>query len=276
MPRDERRELVRAVHRCPLKKLVIIGVCCQLGNTWGPNGIDLAEPINPDEIDVLEGEDKDMTWKHGLKPLESPGANFKFEANYGWPPGPPLLHTVASFHAATITELKFCGYKGAPVLFSPTPITKPLLAPLEHFHSLKTLIMSFWLTTRFEQAPRDAEVIAYWLNTRSPSSTALVRVVDEDEELEGWAKELRTKFAPDALAWRVTNFIGPYLSPVAKKRAGGVEVRASFCVGDWGGIFDLDVSIVQSLGNKCVGFKGPREELEGERRRQKLGDRRWF
>ena len=33
IPRDERREVVRALHACPLKKIVMIGVCSAVGNT---------------------------------------------------------------------------------------------------------------------------------------------------------------------------------------------------------------------------------------------------
>ncbi|WPH01707.1 Hypothetical protein R9X50_00455900 [Acrodontium crateriforme] len=279
MPRDERREIIRATHQCPLKKLVVIGVCYPLGNTWGLNGVDLTDALNRDEIDVLEAEDKDATWQFGLKTPEPVADDFKYRSEFGWPAGAPLLHHIATFHASTIRELKFCGYKGAPILGSETPITRPLLASLKHFHNLESIIMSFWLSTRFEQQARDREVINYWLDSRSPSSTALVRVTNEDEELYGWAKELRTKFAPNAIAWRVTSFLGPYLSPQAKQRPGGVSVRGSFCVGDWGGIFDIDVKIfqtAQALGAVCLSFTGPREELETERRKSKVDSRRWF
>jgi hypothetical protein len=34
IPRDERREVIRALHACPLKKIVMIGVCSAVGNTW--------------------------------------------------------------------------------------------------------------------------------------------------------------------------------------------------------------------------------------------------
>jgi len=57
-----------------------------------------------------------------------------------------------------------------------------------------------------------------------------------------------------------------------------VHVRASFCVGQWGGIFDVDLKIGKgSLGSDiCLGYQGPREELELQRRRSKLDSRRWF
>lgn len=277
IPRDERRETLRALHACPLKKIVMIGTSCPLGNTWGVDGKDLSESLSPDESEALEAEFTDAMWRYGTEKPEPAGSDFRFQASYGWPPSPPMLHTLASFHAATVTELKFCGYKGAPALLSPTPITIPMLAALKHFTNLRTCVLSLWLCTRFEDEARDMEIIDYWLNTRSPSSKALVRVTDD--EPVGWEKELREKYAPDALARRITGFIGPFLSEEAKGREGGVHVRGSFCVGDWGGIFDVDLRIGKEGkggGDVCLGFLGPREELETGRRVEKLEGRRWF
>lgn len=59
IPRDERREIARALHRCPLEKIVMIGVCCPLGNHWGVGGRDLNETFNPGELELLEAEHKD-------------------------------------------------------------------------------------------------------------------------------------------------------------------------------------------------------------------------
>lgn len=277
MPRDERREVVRALHGNPLKKIVMIGVCSPLGNTWGAEGADLSQSFFVDsEVDGLEGEDKPAVFEIGPSKPQTPPADFKYAFEYGWEGCAPMLHTIASFHASTIRELKFCGYKGAPVLLQPTPITHPLLTPLKHFHALESLILSMYLTTLFEGSPRDTDIISYWLNSRTPTSTALVHITDE--EPEGWEKELRTKFAPDALAWRITNFVAPYLSEEAKRRKGGVHVRASFCIGENGGLFDVDLRVGKGVlgSDVCFGFKGPREELEVERRRGKLEGRRWF
>ena len=78
-------------------------------DTWGADGRDMPNPSESDETQGLEGEDKDAIWKYGTSTPEAPPAKFSFEANYGWPPSPPMLHTVATYHAQTITELKFCG-----------------------------------------------------------------------------------------------------------------------------------------------------------------------
>ena len=276
IPRDERREIIRALHACPLKKIVMIGVCSALGNTWGPGARMLEDRLPQFEVESLEGEDRDSIYATGFQDPPSPATNFKFVSSYG-KVLTPMMQTIAAFHPHTVRELKFCGYKGSPVLFSPAPICQPLLHSLKHFHNLESLILSVWLSTIFEDAPRDSDIISYWLDARSPNSTSLVRVV-QDEEPEGWERELKTKFAPDALAWQITSFVGPFLSEKAKSRKRGVHVRASMCVGDWGGIFDIDLRIGKGSLNSdiCLGFQGPREEQEPERRRSKLENRRWF
>lgn len=73
-------------------------------------------------------------------------------------------------------------------------------------------------------------------------------------------------------------FLGPFLSEKAKRREEGVKVRASFCVGDWGGIFDIDVVVGKGEGGEdvCLAWVGPREELEEGRRVEKLENRTWF
>ncbi|KAI5364732.1 Putative F-box domain-containing protein [Septoria linicola] len=275
MPRDERREIVRALHSCPLQKIVTIGISSPTGNTWGQDGVDVVGLIDEHDRSNMEAEDKHIVYALGPSKLIQPAD--QFAPQYGWDAQPPMLHTLASYHAESVRELKFCGWKGSPILLSPTPITTPLLAPLKHFHKLESLIISLWLTTLFEGEPRDHEVISYWTDSRSPSSTALVLILDEEPE-DGWDKELKTKYAPNALAWTVMNFLGPLLSEEAKARTGGVHVRASFSLGDWGGIFDLDLWIGKGSMNSdvCLAFKGPREELEQERRREKLNARRWF
>lgn len=301
MPRDERREVLRALHRCPLEKVVLIGVCCPIGNTWGIGAMDLISSaggpggaaghllIDFEDLEVLEAEHKDAVHRSSYTAPDSSAFELPFTPSYGWPPGPPMLHTIASLPSAaqTITSLKFCGYKGAPVLYTPTPITPAILAPLKHFHALRDLVMSFCLLTGFEGQGRDCEIIRYWLDARSPSTTSLVLVRHEDDdaattEMGSWERELKTKFAPEALAGEVVRVLGPCLSERAKATSGGVRVRASVCLGEWGGIFDLDVVVGKDGGSAgggrdvCLAFEGPREELEEGRRRGKLEGRRWF
>jgi hypothetical protein len=311
IPRDEKRELLRALHWCPLKKTVMIGVSFPAGNTWGGGGHQL-RAIDPgqsgsDLIYKLEEEDLDgilASYRRGF----TPPSDRSFTPDYGWPSREaPLLQTMALHHSSTIEEIKICGYNGCPILSYQTPITNPLLNGLCSFHNLKQLVISFWLLTWYEDSYRDAEIIQSWLDTRSPASTALTivtpptspspdtpvdpghfphfgdgntHIIPRSQDFNRWAVTLKTKFAPSALAYRVARDIGPFLSPVAKERKGGVRVRASFCLGEKGerrsasDIFDLDIRV--GRGDQVLEFVGPREEGETGRMWMKLEERRWF
>ncbi|KAF2709592.1 hypothetical protein K504DRAFT_467562 [Pleomassaria siparia CBS 279.74] len=312
IPRDEKREILRALHLCPLKKLVIIGVSFPVGNSWGQRGRDLHKVDQGHPTDVvynLEEEDLETivkSYMHKVQPTPSDG---DYEPCYGWPSGAPFLSTLAADFASTIEELKICGYNGSPILSSPhcavkypPEITSALLAPLMNFHNLRQLVVSFWLLTWFEDSYRDSEIVKSWMDTRSPASTALVVVtppVSPTSEhavaatimhtdsmaprpppYNRWAVALKTQFTPSALAYRVAADMGPHLSPEAKARRGGVRVRASFCLGSRGGrrhandIFDLDIRIGRE--NQVLEFTGPREEGEPGRWWSKLEARRWF
>jgi hypothetical protein len=307
IPRDEKREVTRALNSCPLEKLVFIGVTCPIGNTWGLNAEDLRriDEGGHEYPGHLEEEHKDCLLTMNLGPPRVPN-NFVFEPAYGWPPGPPLLHTIATHHASTITELKFCGYNGSPILSQSTPITQIFLSSLRHFHNLKQLVLSMWMLTYYDGDDRDDDIIRSWIDTRSPASTAMIVVTPAGAsphpspsispetppivaptvapatppdgatpEFDRWAVRLRTKFSPSALAYRVAADIGPYLSERAKDSPGGVRVRASFCLGtSTGDIFDLDLRVGQ--GDQVLSFVGPREEGERGRWWDKLEARRWF
>ncbi|KAF1964814.1 hypothetical protein BU23DRAFT_561617 [Bimuria novae-zelandiae CBS 107.79] len=307
IPRDEKRELIRALHFCCLKKLVLIGVTFPVGNTWGARGVDLKQhdPHHAsDATSQLEEEDLDgilASYKNGTDLPDE----VSVEPYYGWHgEAPPLMLTIARHHASTIEELKLCGYNGSPILSYLTPVTTPLLYPLRHFDNLKQLVISFWLLTTFEDQYRDAEIIQSWRDTRSPSSTALVILtpplvtpstsppVDpammprftnqptRQQDFNRWAVMLKTRFTPSALAYRVAEDIAPHLSDVAKAQPGGVRVRASFCLGardetrSANDIFDLDIRI--GSHGQVLEFIGPREEVEKGRFWQKLEGRRWF
>ncbi|KAF2654579.1 hypothetical protein K491DRAFT_705167 [Lophiostoma macrostomum CBS 122681] len=308
IPRDEKREILRALHQCPLKKIVIIGASFPGGNTWGHRGealMDLDEG-NTDPPDDLEEEEDMEAIEDAISSSPSTEESFEFTPSYGWPRGAPFLHTIAAHHASTVEELKLCGFNGAPVLSHFLPITRPLLYPLVHFHNLKHLIISFYLLTYFEEDYRDGEIIQSWMDTRSPSSTALVVVTPpatptpsppsvtvtptiapdfpnpaaRPQDFNRWAVALKTRFTPSALAYRVAADIAPFLSPQAKERKGGVRVRASFALGkrspsrSANDIFDLDVVI--GKGDCVMEFVGPREEGEKGRWWEKLDGRRWF
>ena len=179
IPRDEKREVVRALHRCPLEKLVFICMSYPIGNTWGENGdalLVLDEGNQHGNIQFampLEAEAEEAIAQSTALAKPSKDPEFVFHAKYGWPAGPPLVHTIATFFADTITELKFCGTNGSPILHRPTKITAGLLHHLRHFRNLRQLITSFFLLTFFDYDWREAEIIKYWLDTQA-SGTALV------------------------------------------------------------------------------------------------------
>jgi hypothetical protein len=178
IPRDEKREMMAATSRCPIEKLVMIAVSCPLGNTWGVNGDDLAA-IDDGQLQfhgLLEAEPEEALLERTKSEFAPYSGGSTFHASYGWPPGPSLLQSIATYHASTITELKFCGYNGSPILHKPTDITKSLLHHLRHFHRLQKVVMSFWLLTFFDFDWREPEIIDYWLDSREATSTALVAV----------------------------------------------------------------------------------------------------
>ncbi|KAF2485965.1 hypothetical protein BDY17DRAFT_320801 [Neohortaea acidophila] len=270
VPRDESREILRALHRCSLSKIVIAGVESPVGNTWGAGGEELVESLDHlDDFDTstLQAEHADSIHAIGSQPLSPPAANFTFTPVYGWPPGPPMLHTLASFYASTLKELKLCGPLGAP-----------------HCHALESLTLTMWLPTEFEERHRGDDIIGSWLDARNARDATLsllsVRSSYEgDDEEGGWDEVVASKYAPVSLAAWVTEYIGSLLSERAKAREGGVNVRVRMHVGDGPGIFDIDMRIAKD-GAKgvdvCLGFTGPREEFEVERRMGKLRSRRWF
>ncbi|KAF9699227.1 hypothetical protein EKO04_003044 [Ascochyta lentis] len=304
IPRDEKREILRALHYCPLEKIVFIGVSFPVGNTWGHQGarLKLLDAGHASDFAYdLEEEDSDGMLQAYKRRRYVP-ENFVFEPEYGWGAEAPLLHTLALHHADTVQELKLCGYNGCPILSYLTPDTTPLLAPLMQYQNLRQIVVSFWLLTFFEDSYRDMEIVQSWLDTRSPSSTALVVVTpprspEREHPVDGammpapnpiaprpqfnrWAVALKTRFTPSALAYRVASDIGPFLSPVAKARPGGVRVRASFCLGAResnrvaNDIFDLDMRIGRD--DAVLEFVGPREEGEKGRWWAKMEERQWF
>jgi hypothetical protein len=77
-----------------------------------------------------------------------------------------------------------------------------------------------------------------------------------------------------ALARQINDTLQPYLSPVALAKKGGINVRASFCLGtDCGDVFDLELGLGQY---GILWFKTPREEGEPERWFGKLDSREYF
>lgn len=181
IPRDEKREVARALHRCPLEKLVFIGASFPLMNTWGQNGdfLHQVDPGHPDGIMMLEAEDEDSIRAAANMAPRFFNQNHDSLQDFVWQPQYgdfsragkdiltyPVLHEIALHHRRTIKELKFCGYSGAPILQGPSAITHPGLHQLRYFDNLEELVMSFWLLTTFDGDSRDLDIIKYWVECR--------------------------------------------------------------------------------------------------------------
>jgi hypothetical protein len=87
IPRDEKRELLRALHYCPLNKIVLIGVSYPAGNTWGHHGQLLKlidEGFSWEDMLDLEEEDP-RSIDESYRRASHIQKEFIFEAEYGWP-----------------------------------------------------------------------------------------------------------------------------------------------------------------------------------------------
>lgn len=80
VPRDEKREIVRALHGCPLKKVVMIGVTCPFGNTWGPIGQHLDDhSLSMPPVEGLEDENRDAINEYSMKAPVKVTKEFRYE-----------------------------------------------------------------------------------------------------------------------------------------------------------------------------------------------------
>ncbi|KAK3064088.1 hypothetical protein LTS18_010214 [Coniosporium uncinatum] len=174
VPRDEKRETIRALYRCPLEKVVLIGISCPLGNLWGGDGEWLAhqDPFLSDNAGALEEEHTEAILAASKTVPLPPDENFHFVPTYNWLPGPPMLHTIATHHASTINELKFCGYYGSPPLGLKTPLSDAMLSSLKYFDNLEAIVLSVWLPTFFDGDYLDDSIIQSWTDYQNACSTA--------------------------------------------------------------------------------------------------------
>ncbi|KAI9703326.1 MAG: hypothetical protein M1836_007892 [Candelina mexicana] len=259
VPRDETREIIKAVKHCKIKKLVIIGVSCPIAPPTPSDLLRFGSGFH------VESDDPGIAW-FGIDEAAR-------------------LRTIANHHASTITDLKFCGFLHAPNLYHPTNLgpsmsdhfkhLHTLLGPLLHFHQLRHISLGWNLHTHFEGADRDDEVIAYWADAVSPKSTALA-VTNAEAEPNPWRDLLEQIYAPNKLADLLADTFSPFLSRTAKARPGGVAVDALFLLGthDKQDIYHFEVVIGSC--NEVVTYKGPRAESEESKAREKLETRAWF
>ncbi|KAI9841267.1 MAG: hypothetical protein M1837_000803 [Sclerophora amabilis] len=228
IPRDETRAIISAVGRCPLKKLVIIGICWPLGDSKSPNEIVIS----------------------------------------------PVLHEVAAKFPHSIEELKFCGFKGSPILDWPHNMTAfaDVVAPLRQMVKLRTLTMALSLDKMFEQRSQDEEILEFWNNSQSASSTALTLAADTTET-SPWGKILQEKFRPTSLVDMLYSNLKPHLCP---SRTDELRIKGLFLmeVPNASEIFDFGVT-VQPDGSIEKSW-GPRDENDEEKVEGKLASREWF
>lgn len=240
----------------------MIGRAFPLGNCWGEEGKfvreherarfeRLSEPLEAEDEALIEASTQ-------LEPTR-PKNLTEFSPVYGW--NRPMLFTIASLFAETVTELKFCGFNGSPIMNRPpgADITPGLLHHLRYFPNLRQLILSIYLL-RNERAPREA-IISTW----SP----LITLADDPDDPNGISTD---QYVPVAMVYSLSDMIRPFLSPIVLKR--GLKFRASFCVGEdlSEDIFDLDMDIDENLTR----FTGPRTAVNFSRYWSKLTERCYF
>jgi hypothetical protein len=277
----------------------MIGRSFPLGNTWDAEGgvvseledhlnTILADHYEPENTAVIEATTK-------LKP-QSPIPNFTFYPRYGWD-GQPMLFSIASLFASTITELKFCGFQGSPILRRPASsrldITPGILHHLQYFHNLEQLILSIYVLRKRDVSRVD--IITNWRTnskdewTYSDLQQYGQETVDERSQKES-SETSHDEAGPQstsppncegnlkayegpAIAISLWEQFSPHISPIALKK--GVNLRASFCIGEEMNedIFDLNIGMNEN-GLTCV--KGPCSIWDGGRWWSKLTERSYF
>jgi hypothetical protein len=266
--RDEKREIVRGLQRCPLKRIIMIGRAFPLGNCWGEDGEFVSEhegALFEGQSEPLEAEDEAVIQASRQIVPTRPKQLTEFSPIYGW--HRPMLLTIASLFAETVTELKFCGFNGSPVMNRPQgpdkgpDITPGLLYHLKYFHNLRQLILSIYIL-RGDEAPRKW-ILHSW--NQDPTTETPADSDEMDMDIG--------QFVPQSMAQSLSSMIYQYLSPIALKR--GVKFRASFCVGEDSSedIFDLDMDINEK---GLMRFTGPRTAIHFSRYWSKLTERCYF
>ena len=287
IPYDERYELMRALKHSPLQKVVIIGVCYP-----GSGGTD----FDDDDIRISVQIDQwDLRSPLPMPPFDCNTPGIDFASEHEWAEGcrlaattnftpcygtltglKPVIDPIALHHASTVTELKLCGFRNAPILHSPHPKTPLVFRSLKRLHQLRYITTAVWMSTFYDGASRGAEICSYWLDMQGPSSTALA-VANASSDTNEWAKILAERFAPSILAEKVANLMGPYLSQQALARAPGVTVRALFLMTKDEIHAELwELEVVVGTGCRVIGFRGPRGEHDAEKFREKMENRAWF
>lgn len=271
IPYDERYELMRALKHCPLQKVVII--CIHYPGS-GKMILEDDDPMPMSEFgnygDDYASEDE---WAEACRIASAT----KFSPTYGTLTGyTPIIDAIALHHASTITELKLCGFRNAPILRALRPKTALVFRCLKRLHQLRYITTAVSMSTSLDDVNRCDEICAYWLDMQRPSSTAPVstNVASSDNDRPKFLAEL---FAPSVLAENVAKLMVPYLSPQALARAPGVTVRALFLMTKDETQVELwELEVVVGPGCRIVSFRGPRAEHDAEKLQEKMENRAWF
>jgi len=277
VPAEVRYQLLQTVRHCPLQKLVIIGLYWAVTNTWLDSdydeesywrlevtkpikwmGTSTSDPNNPEISEIVQG--RDPAGQSSLSPSFTQAV-------------PPFLELLANSQASTITELKFCGFRGAPTIFYPSPRTYYELSFLKHFHKLCYLTTALWIPSHHQSRDRSEDIYHFWNNET---------VLDQEETSEDGGEDifqplLLEYYHHDSIAREVEKLIGPHLSPQACARPGGVGVKVLLLLPTethGSEIYEVEVR----LGTDCkiLGVVEVRGENHPTKLKEKLLARRWF
>ncbi|KAI9819242.1 MAG: hypothetical protein M1827_007398 [Pycnora praestabilis] len=263
VPTLETQNLIHALKRCPIQKLVLEGSFDNL--PWGlashkhfQDGITNGPPDNEER----------RTWKFPILDKELKQHDGLSE----------IWKLVARFWSATITDIKIRRIDDTDSFVTKYPNWGRDFRPLQSLHQLRYFAIPILLDTTFESKVRNKEVVAYWHDAQRPTSTALA--IPAGVEIENvWAKALRQWYSPDKLAAHVASLIGRYLSPQAKARYGGVTICALLTLKPSPGssshvVYELRVGVGEM--NQPLWFDGPVTRGERRKSRDKFKARQWF
>ncbi|KAH0553059.1 hypothetical protein GP486_006747 [Trichoglossum hirsutum] len=292
VPKDEARELLRGLSRCPLKKLVVLGIDFPLKDWWDdlPATATAAAAITATTQQQQQQLQSEQRLHTGATP---------FIPEYG--KGPPLLQVIQAIFPDTIEELKFLGSHYVFYLNDeyPESVVSSIFSPLSRFKNLRGLTLAFSLQTDIQGIEMAPQVAQFWLDSQTTTATTTTtppsQSPDEDAvatttttTTPGAEREtyLREQFSPRNLAQRVVDLVGSYLyicreqqqqqqpssfssssssPPLVNVRA-YLRLNAAYA----SEIFELAVAI--NPDRSVAWIKGPEAELQREPQKE----RAWF
>ncbi|MCJ1386744.1 hypothetical protein MMC17_009870 [Xylographa soralifera] len=270
IPIELRLELLKALKHCSLKRIVVIGVSWALAETW----TDLEDNHSSHwRLDI----GRSISWKSDVPSIQQISAQDDLQETQQdfealslevveRPAALSILEVLALSQAGSVSELKFSGFIGAPMLYYPSPKSQVELSHLKHFHNLRYLTTAVWLSVTHEDQDLSPQILEFW-NGTTEKPVQISRYLHYI---------LKTYYSPAVLADKVAELIGPHLSAQACAHPMGVKVKALFLIQQFEHekIFELQVLI----GNKgkVISFVGMRDENHPEKLQEKMLAREWF